>query len=73
MDRADAEYALFLKEENRTLLTLRLRQQFMYQTLTLGFFGFYSPSDEDSYLRASVDYDYSDSLTLTARDQLVHR
>jgi hypothetical protein len=65
MDRADAEYALFLKDENRTLITLRLRQQFMFQTLTLGFFGFYSPSDEDSYLRASVDYDYSDSLTLT--------
>ncbi len=56
----------FLKDENRTLLTVRLRQQLLYQTLTLGVFGFYSPTDEDSYVRLTADYDYSDQLKLTA-------
>jgi len=64
-DRDVLERAFFLKDENRTLITLRLRQQFMLQTLTAGLFTFYSPSDEDMYVRASLTYDYSDQLKLT--------
>ena len=64
-DREVLERAFFLKDENRTVITLRLRQQFMLQTLTAGVFTFYSPSDEDSYVRASLAYDYSDQLKLT--------
>jgi len=60
----------YLKDENRTLVTLRLRQQLLYQTLTLGAFVFYSPSDEDSYLRLTADYDYSDQLKLTLGSNL---
>jgi hypothetical protein len=55
----------YLKDENRTLVTVRLRQQLLYQTLTLGAFAYYSPSDEDSYVRFTTDYDYSDQLKLT--------
>ena len=55
----------YLKDENRTMVTLRVRQQLMYQTLTLGGFVFYSPSDKDSYVRLTTSYDYSDQLKLT--------
>ncbi len=55
----------YLKDENRMLATVRLRQQLMYQTLTLSGFGFYSPTEEDGYVRMAVDYDYSDQLKLT--------
>lgn len=64
-DRAAVEQQLFLKDENRTLLTLRLTQLFRLQTVNASFFAFYSPSDEDAYVRFSVAYDYSDQLKLT--------
>lgn len=64
-DRELLERAFYIKDENRTLVTLRLRQQFLLQTLTAGLFTFYSPSDEDMYLRASLAYDYTDQLKLT--------
>lgn len=64
-DRAAVEEMLFLKDENRTLITTRLTQNFDYQTVQASFFAFYSPSDEDAYVRFSIGYDYSDQLKLT--------
>ncbi len=55
----------YVKDENYTLLTLRLMQMLRYQTVTLSAFTFYSPSDEDAYLRLSVGYKYTDELNLT--------
>lgn len=40
--------------------TLRLNQMLMKQTLTLSFFSFYSPTDEDYYLRLNVQYQPDD-------------
>ena len=64
-DRDYLERQFYLEDENRTLLTLRLTQLFRYQTVHASFFGFYSPSDEDAYVRLALAYDYSDQLKLT--------
>jgi hypothetical protein len=55
----------YVKDENYTLFTLRLMQMLRYQTVKLSAFTFYSPSDEDAYLRLSAGYDYTDELNLT--------
>ena len=58
-------------DEYRHLLTLRLTKLFLRQTLHLGFFVFYSPSDEDAYLRPTVSYDVNDHLTATLGANLI--
>lgn len=52
-----------LVAENRTLITLRLRYTTKAQKLTYNLFTFYSPSDQDSYIRPSINYRHSDSWT----------
>jgi len=51
-------------EEVRTLITSRWTKQLASQTVTLSLFGFYSPSDEDGYIRFSGAYKYTDELSL---------
>jgi hypothetical protein len=51
-------------DEYRHLFTLRLTRLFFNQNLTLSLFGYYSPSDQDAYLRPKVSYKASDRLTL---------
>ena len=65
---ADAalEDQFYLKDEFRTLVTLNLRKQWLYQTLTTSAFIYYSPSDQDSYTRLVVSYALNDEVTLTA-------
>lgn len=53
-------------DETRTLLTSRWTKMMYSQTLTLSLFGFYSPSDEDAYVRFAAEYKYSDELSLMA-------
>jgi hypothetical protein len=55
----------YVKDENYTLLTLRLMQMLRYQTVKLSAFTFYSPSDEDAYIRLAAGYDYTDEVNLT--------
>jgi hypothetical protein len=52
------------RDEFRHVITLRLTQLLMNQNLTLSFFTFYSPSDNDAYLRPSATYKASDNLSL---------
>ncbi|MGD9872769.1 MAG: hypothetical protein AB7T27_00730 [Kiritimatiellia bacterium] len=52
-------------DEDRHVLTLRLTQQLLNQNLMLSFFAFYSPSDEDAYLRPSVSYKATDDWKFT--------
>lgn len=52
-------------DEYRHLLTLRLTQLMMNQNLNMGLFAFYSPSDEDVYLRPKVSYKFTDNLSGT--------
>jgi hypothetical protein len=50
----------------RHLTTVRLTQMAMNQNLTLSLFNFWSPSDEDGYLRLKTNYKASDALSLEA-------
>ena len=48
------------KDEHRHVLTLRLTKLLMNQNLTLSFFTYYSPSDEDGYMRPKINYKIND-------------
>jgi hypothetical protein len=50
-------------DEYRDLVTVRLTQLLMHQTLKLSFFGFYSPSDEDYLLMPEVKYKFTDRVS----------
>ncbi|NCD32243.1 MAG: hypothetical protein EOL87_02375 [Spartobacteria bacterium] len=52
-------------DEFRHVLTLRLTYMLMNQDLMLSFFGYWSPSDQDAYLRPSLSYKMTDDLLLT--------
>jgi hypothetical protein len=45
---------------DRHVITLRLTKLLMYQNLRLSLFAFYSPSDQDAYVRPSVHYKITD-------------
>ncbi|PIE32156.1 hypothetical protein CSA56_16230 [candidate division KSB3 bacterium] len=55
-----------LKEENHDWITLRLTNLRKQQTVILSFFGYYSPSENDWYLKPSVTYKMSDNLQIAA-------
>jgi hypothetical protein len=52
-------------DETRHLTTLRLEKMLRYQTVRLSLFGFWSPDDEDVYLRPVASYDVSDEVRVT--------
>jgi hypothetical protein len=54
-----------IKDENRHVMTIRLTQLLFKQNLTLSFFGYYSPSDEDVYTRPKMSYKLTDQWLLT--------
>ena len=49
------------REEYRQLFTLRVTRLAMNQNLSLGLFVFYSPSDDDAYLRPKAHYKINDN------------
>lgn len=52
------------REEFRHLITLQLTKLLMNQNLELSFAGYYSPSDEDAYLRPKISYSLTDNILL---------
>jgi len=50
---------------NHNTITLRLTKLMLQQNLTLSLFNFYSPSDEDGYLRLQSHYKITDDLKST--------
>jgi hypothetical protein len=52
------------RDEFRHVITLQLTQLMMNQTIELSLSGYYSPSDEDAYLRPKISYDFTDRITL---------
>jgi hypothetical protein len=56
----------FVREEIYHLVTSRLTKKMNSETVNLSGFVFYSPTDEDVYLRISCEYKYTDEITLTA-------
>lgn len=63
--QSNSSYPDLEPEKLRVVLTQRLRYQAMQQTLTLNAFNFYSTSDEDGYLKVSVDYSPVDQWQLS--------
>ncbi|MBU1699853.1 MAG: hypothetical protein KJ970_14290 [Candidatus Eisenbacteria bacterium] len=53
------------KEELRQLYTMRLTRWLKYQTIMLSLFTFYSPTDEDFYVRANASYKLSDPMEVS--------
>lgn len=58
--RAALPMGLRPKDETRQLITLRLTQMLLNQNLMLSAFNFWSPTDEDGYLRVKANYKVSD-------------
>jgi hypothetical protein len=56
----------FIRDEVKHLLTSRVTQKLMDENLTLSGFVFWSPGDEDVYFRPSIEYKYTDEVTLAA-------
>lgn len=54
------------RDETRQVLTLRLTRLLLQQTLTLSLFGYWSPTDQDYYLRPNLKYKLTDNWLLTA-------
>ncbi len=52
------------EDEDRHVVTLRVTKKLMNQNLILSFFGYYSPSDSDAYLRPSMTYKIDDHWTV---------
>ncbi len=58
-------------DELRHTVTLRLTKMLWYQTLKLSFFGYWGISEEDYYLRPSVEYTFSDNVKITVGGNVV--
>jgi len=56
----------FVRNELRHLLTSRVTKTVNSETIILSGFVFFSPTDEDAYARLSVEYKYSDEISLMA-------
>ena len=52
------------RDEYRHVLTMRLTKLLMNQNLVCSVFGYYSPSDQDIYIRPNITYKASDSTRL---------
>jgi hypothetical protein len=55
-----------LKDELRHVITARLHKLLLDQNLELSLFGYYSPSDEDGYLRPRIAYKLDDHWQASA-------
>ncbi len=53
-------------DEFRHMMTARLEKMLHYQTIRLSLFTFYSPTDEDAYVRGMVSYRLSDEVEAAA-------
>jgi hypothetical protein len=54
----------YVRDEVRHLLTTRITRLLKSETVTLSVFAFYSPTDEDTYVRLLTKYKYTDEVTL---------
>lgn len=64
--KANLPAGSFAKDKNRHVITTRLTKLLMNQNLTLSLFNFYSPSDEDGYLRPKINYKIDDNWQIEA-------
>lgn len=62
---ANSPFPQYEAEEKRHLITTRVTYRTAKDTVVLSIFVFYSPSDDDSYLRPSMNYRFSDEWLFT--------
>jgi len=62
---SDDQQSLASKAQTRQVLTARLTYRGRQEKLTLSLFSFYSPTDEDGYLRPVVSYRVNDQWSTT--------
>ncbi len=55
-----------LVDEGRQVITLRITKLLLDQNLTLGLFTYYSPTDNDVYMRPNIKYKIDDNWTVEA-------
>jgi hypothetical protein len=60
----DASASAYSPAQYRYLYTTRLNYRMWQDNLTWSLFAFYSPSDDDHFIRPSVTYRYSDNLNM---------
>jgi len=60
------------RDEYRHLLTLRLTRLLLRQNLILSLFAYYSPSDNDAYLRPQISYKLTDNWLIFAGGNLFY-
>ncbi len=65
LDFSEYERSGGRRDRDRLWLTLRYTGLFLQQNLTLSFFGFFAPIENDLYWRPKIAYKYSDNVTLT--------
>jgi hypothetical protein len=63
LERSDP--AAYRPDELRQVVTLRLTSKLMRDNLTLSWFNYWSPTDQDYYMRPSVSYRLDDQWTLS--------
>jgi hypothetical protein len=63
---ANSPFVDWEAEQHRIVLTNRMTWRSSQDDLTLSFFGFYSPTDDDGYLRPAVDYRLDDNWNMSA-------
>lgn len=63
-DPSSGEITGHVRDEIRHLLTTRIRRLLSSELLKLEAFLFYSPTDQDGYLRVLAEYKYTDEVTL---------
>ena len=51
-------------DEARHVITLRVTKQLLNQNLAVGFFAYYSPTDNDAYIRPNIKYKIDDHWTV---------
>ncbi|MCB1555692.1 MAG: hypothetical protein KDJ15_00075 [Alphaproteobacteria bacterium] len=64
--RATLPTGAFQRDKNRHMITLRLTKRMMDQNLTASLFTFWSPSDDDGYVRPKINYKLNDQWTVEA-------
>ena len=60
----DSSPAGLARDKNRHVITARLTKLLMKQNLRFSLFTYFSPSDEDAYMRPNLHYKASDNLSL---------
>ncbi|WP_088332037.1 hypothetical protein [Lacimicrobium sp. SS2-24] len=63
---ANSPFSDWEVEQNRVVLTNRLTWRNQRDDLTLSLFTFYSPTDQDGYLRPGLDYRLDDNWSMSA-------